>query len=106
MNTLISDILSQVKQVAEKQFGERLKAVRLYGSYARGDENEESDIDILIVLDEIHDYYKDYRKISLQTYEIGFQYDKIISINLSNYQQYINEETRFIRNVQKDSILL
>jgi uncharacterized protein len=106
MNTLISDILSQVKQIAEKQFGERLKAVRLYGSYARGEENEESDIDILIVLDEIKEYWKEYDKVSFQIHQTGFEYDTFISINLIEEKKYKGAETRFIRNVQKDSILL
>jgi len=56
MNHLIIHILSQVKQIAQKQFGEKLKSVRLYGSYARNEEREDSDIDILIVLDEITAY--------------------------------------------------
>lgn len=106
MNTLISDILIQVKQVAEKQFGERLKAVRLYGSYARGEENEESDIDILIVLDEIKAYWQEYDKVSFQIHKAGFEYDRFISINLMEEKKYNSADTRFIRNVQKDSILL
>lgn len=56
MNHLIIHILSQVKQIAQKQFGEKLKSVRLYGSCARNEEREDSDIDILIVLDEITAY--------------------------------------------------
>ncbi len=106
MNTLISDILSQVKQIAEKQFGERLKSVRLYGSYARGEENEESDIDILIVLDEIKEYWQEYDKVSFKIHQAGFEYDRFISINLIEEKKYKGAETRFIRNVQKDSILL
>jgi predicted nucleotidyltransferase len=106
MNTLISHILSQVKQIAQKQFGERLKAVRLYGSYARGEEREDSDIDILIVLDDITAYWKEYDKVSFQIHQAGFKHDRFISINLIEEKKYNGAETRFIRNVQKDSILL
>lgn len=106
MNHLIIHILSQVKQIAQKQFGEKLKSVRLYGSYARNEEREDSDIDILIVLDEITAYWKEYDKVSFQIHQIGFEYDRFISINLIEEKKHNSAETKFIRNVQKDSILL
>ena len=42
MSTLVSD--------CKALFGDKLCDVRLYGSYARGDYNEESDIDVMILL--------------------------------------------------------
>jgi predicted nucleotidyltransferase len=35
------------------RFGSRLVSVRLFGSYARGDAHEESDVDCLVLLDEV-----------------------------------------------------
>lgn len=32
-------------------FGERLRDVRLFGSYARGEANEHSDVDVLVLVD-------------------------------------------------------
>jgi predicted nucleotidyltransferase len=31
-------------------FGDRLREIRLFGSYARGEANEDSDIDVLVTL--------------------------------------------------------
>jgi predicted nucleotidyltransferase len=36
--------------------GARLKGVYLFGSYARGEAGEESDVDVLIVLDRVESY--------------------------------------------------
>jgi len=36
-------------------FGERLREVRLFGSYARGEANEDSDVDVLVVIDGLTD---------------------------------------------------
>lgn len=34
-------------------FGDRLREVRLFGSYARGEANEDSDVDVLVVIDDL-----------------------------------------------------
>ena len=44
-------ILNSICRFAEKVFAEKLDKVILYGSYARGDFDEESDVDVMIVVD-------------------------------------------------------
>lgn len=36
-----------------RAFGARLREVRLFGSYARGEAHEESDVDVLVVIDDL-----------------------------------------------------
>ena len=36
-------------------FGERVRELRLFGSYARGDAHEDSDVDVLVVIDGLTD---------------------------------------------------
>lgn len=36
-------------------FGERLREIRLFGSYARGEANEDSDVDVLVLVDGLTD---------------------------------------------------
>ncbi len=42
-----------VAQDLRDLYGERLRSVLLFGSWARGDAHPESDIDLLVVLDEV-----------------------------------------------------
>jgi predicted nucleotidyltransferase len=44
-------ILSSVRDFAESVFAEKLNKVILYGSYARGDFDDESDVDVMIIVD-------------------------------------------------------
>lgn len=39
--------------VLHEKFGERLKEVRLFGSWARGEQTMESDVDVLVVVDDL-----------------------------------------------------
>jgi len=47
----LQDILSKVHTKMDLIFNSNLKQVILYGSYARGDNEEYSDIDVMIVVD-------------------------------------------------------
>ena len=47
----ISNIIDKFVQGVNEILGERVKKIILYGSYARGDYNESSDIDIMILTD-------------------------------------------------------
>jgi predicted nucleotidyltransferase len=37
------------------RFGDRLRELRLFGSYARGEAHEDSDIDVLVLIDDLTD---------------------------------------------------
>lgn len=74
MNAQTKEALLQKKEVVTKRFkeimqelyGERLAKIVLYGSYARGDFHEESDIDFLVVLnDENVQRYVEIKNITL-----------------------------------------
>ena len=53
-NTMKQKVYSCLKdyiEIAKEVYGEKLLKVILYGSYARGDFNEESDVDLLFLVD-------------------------------------------------------
>jgi predicted nucleotidyltransferase len=43
-------LVREFRQGLEAMYGERLKGVYLYGSFARGEADEDSDIDVAVVL--------------------------------------------------------
>jgi predicted nucleotidyltransferase len=47
----LNDILAKTYRFSVEQFRDKLLSVILFGSYARGDYDEESDIDIMILVD-------------------------------------------------------
>lgn len=50
MNALVAKIAKEYKSILSDVYGKELAELVLYGSYARGDQNNESDIDFAIVL--------------------------------------------------------
>ena len=47
----IEHILREFREKAEELYGKRLKNIVLYGSYARGQATQDSDIDLAVVLE-------------------------------------------------------
>ena len=51
----VQHILDETRIVLQNIYADRLKEIVLFGSYARGDYSNESDIDLLVVLDHLND---------------------------------------------------
>ena len=49
----IENYISQLRQLLQRQYGERLVYVGLQGSYVRGEATDKSDIDIMVVIDNL-----------------------------------------------------
>jgi predicted nucleotidyltransferase len=56
----VRELAQQYATEVRKHFGARLKRVRLFGSAARGDWTQESDIDVLVLLDRVNPEDFDY----------------------------------------------
>ncbi|MCH5210795.1 MAG: nucleotidyltransferase domain-containing protein [Oscillospiraceae bacterium] len=59
---LLNELLQELTVYAKDIFGEKLKKVILYGSFARGDYDDESDIDVMLMVDLSPEELNLYRK--------------------------------------------
>lgn len=80
----------------------------LYGSYARGDYNEQSDIDLLILVDKDDLTPQDKRNLKYPLYDIEIETGKIISPLVLSRSDWENRHriTPFYENVTNEGIRL
>lgn len=100
---MIQELISGLRQI----YGNDLVKITLYGSYARGNQTEESDIDIAILLTDMKDKTKEQRMVKFST-ELDLKYDKvfsIIDIAYDQYQQWVGAMP-FYKNIEKEGITL
>jgi predicted nucleotidyltransferase len=80
INPVIEPIVREFKAALQTMYGDRLHGVILYGSYARGDYDDESDIDLMVLLnDEQVNTYGEIRKIMDVETEILLKYGLAVS---------------------------
>ena len=94
---------------ANKMFGNRMKKIILYGSYARGDFNKSSDIDIMILTDLTDEEIIEYgEKIWDFAYDIQLENDVLLSVLIKNIDtfNYWLEAMPFYMNVAKEGVVL
>lgn len=74
-------VLEDVVKYAKEELGDFLESVILYGSYARGDYDAESDIDVMIIVDVTSDEVKNLMKKFFDfSLEIDLKYDTVLSL--------------------------
>lgn len=85
------------------------KKVILYGSYARGDYRDDSDIDIMILLDLSDMDIKQYRhELSGETFDFNMDHDldiKPIAKSQQHFQNWVDAYP-FYANVEKEGVKL
>ena len=109
MTNKIDAIINKFVTEVSNLIGNRLKKVILYGSYARGDYNANSDLDIMILTDFTEEELVEYRmKIRDIACDIELENDIVISPVVRNLEKY-NERINvipFYTNVQKEGVVI
>lgn len=78
-----------------KKYG--LDSISLFGSYARGDQNEDSDLDFLIEKGDLKGLFQ-YTRLYLELEKVFNCHVDVVSTEI--------EDKDFIKKIQKDGVLL
>ena len=101
----IEKILRELKNGLVEIYGDQLKAVYLYGSYARGDAHPpDSDIDVMIVLKGEFDYWEASKRSSELIASLSLENDVVISRTFASETIYANSRMPLYINVRKEGV--
>jgi uncharacterized protein len=105
-NQNLDRIVALVKQWFLEQYQENLEQLILYGSQARGDAQEYSDIDVLVVLKQAFNYREEIERTSQFIADLSLEYDTVISRAFISVQRFQEENSPFLLNVRREGISL
>lgn len=109
MPILVSNIVDEFAKDMKRLFGENLGRVILYGSYARGNYNENSDVDVMVLVNIPENKISQYiDQVSDCAFEYLMKYGIDISPVVKNEEHfnYWVDNLPYYRNVQTEGVVL
>ena len=106
---MIDSAMKEYAAGAKEVYGDKLKEVILYGSCARGDFTDESDVDVMVLLDVPPEKIPEERvKLRPKREEIDkkYEYELLFATVVRSYDEYIRYRgaSLFYQNVTAEGI--
>lgn len=95
-----------IRTALQQAYGQRFRRAVLYGSEARGQAEPDSDIDLMVVLDDAVSYFSDLHRSVAAVYPIETRLGRAVSTKLVSWEQYSHEDSPLMRNVRREGITL
>ena len=105
MDQETESLISRVKALLMKMYGERIKKVILYGSYVRGEATKDSDIDVLVLVDESLNPFEVRESLSDLLFDILLEEGELVSVMAIPEHLFENYDSPFMLNVRKEGII-
>jgi predicted nucleotidyltransferase len=106
MTKSVNSILLELKKGLEGIYGAQMKGVYLYSSYAREEQDDESDLDALIVLDHMGRYGAEIDRTGQLISTLSLQHGTSISRVFVSEEDWLGLDTAFLSNVRAEAISL
>jgi predicted nucleotidyltransferase len=101
---IIRKALQELQTALADLYGEESPAMILYGSQARGEATEASDIDLLLIYPKVISAGSEIRQISPILANLNLRYQVLISILPVSKSDYLASSGMFWKNVHREGI--
>ena len=106
MDPKVKRLVDQVKAHLHEQYGESIKRVILYGSHARGEATKDSDVDVLVLVDQSLNPREVDDNLSDLLYDIIIEEHELVSVIVLPEDYFENHNLPFMLNVRKEGVTL
>jgi predicted nucleotidyltransferase len=99
----IRKLMKELKEGLVQIYGDKLKAVYLYGSYARGDYRDGSDVDVMILLNKYNKtYWDEIERTGELISNISLEYNAHVSRILMTEEKWKRSDTPLLKNIHRE----
>ncbi len=104
MDPKVKRLVDQVKAFLHERYGAGIKRVILYGSHARGEATEDSDVDVLVLVDQSLNPSEVEKSLSDLLYDIVLEEHELVSVIAVTEERFENYDSPFMLNVRREGI--
>jgi predicted nucleotidyltransferase len=106
MDPKVKRLVDQVKAFLYEKYGAGIKRVILYGSHARGEATEDSDVDVLVLVNESLNPREVEGSLSDLLYDIILEEHELVSVVVVSEEHFENYNSPFTLNVKKEGMVV
>ena len=104
MDPKIKRLVEQVKAFLHEKYGEGIKRVILYGSHARGEATEDSDVDVLVLTDPSLKPSEVRKSLSDLLFDMLMDEDELVSVIVIPEDFFEDHSLPFMLNVRQEGV--
>jgi predicted nucleotidyltransferase len=100
----VQTIIDEFKSELKRLYGPRLVKIILYGSWARGTATDDSDIDLIVVLEGRFSPGREIDRMIDSITDLNLKYDTLISVVPVSNETYSHVDSPLMLNVRREGI--
>ncbi|HET9229636.1 MAG TPA: nucleotidyltransferase domain-containing protein [Thermoanaerobaculia bacterium] len=100
----VAEIVVELRKGLKDLYEGRFRDLLLYGSYARGEQREGSDVNLLLLLEGPVETGREILRIEPIAWPLSLDHGIVLSVLPVNHEAYEKGETSFLRIIRKDAL--
>lgn len=100
----IKTLLEKLKSGLQQMYGEQFREAFLFGSYARGDNNPDSDVDVLIILSDFEKYGAELNRTSELIGNLSLEHDTTVSVVFTRLREWQMDKLPLLLNIHAEGV--
>ena len=104
MTRRVQKLLKEFKTSIARIYGEQLRAVYLYGSYARGENVDGSDLDVAVILKDFQRRAAEIRRTSEVVGDLSIDYEITVSPLFLREKEWETNKFALLRNIKAEGV--
>ena len=101
----LAGVLARFASVVRSRFGESVIDIRLFGSHARANAHEDSDVDVAVVLEAAG--WEERRDIIDLAADVGLEHDLLLSptvFDRETYERWRAQDRPLVRDIETEGV--
>ena len=97
-------LLKKLKEGLIRVYGEQLSAIYLYGSFARGDNVDGSDLDVVVILKDFQRRAAEIRRTSELIGDLSLDFEITVSPLFMRENEWTTNKFSLLRNIKAEGV--